>query len=289
MPVSLVRRCCRIETNAVDRRPNRGAQALEISAARLVGQASDRAGRTSRQNESAVPPLATPSVPSQGGQDRRASVAPLVLAARGIYAGVMSRFSKILVPIDFTPHSAEAVRCAVDLAGRYDAEVVLAYVYEPADYPLPEGYVVYTSEQFARMTEEIQKRIEAARRDAEAAGARRVATRLLQGSPAQAILELAGEVCEAPQAGEVLDDGRGRAGGAGPRGRGALRPDRDGDARAHGCGALGHGLRGREGRARGADGGAHGEAAGLSGCVCGPAGRRSATSGPATPLPVGSV
>lgn len=105
----------------------------------------------------------------------------------------MSRFSKILVPIDFTPHSAEAVRCAVDLAGRYDSEVVIAYVYEPADYPLPEGYIVYTPEQFARMTEEIQKRIEAARRDAEAAGARRVATRLLQGSPAQAILELAGE------------------------------------------------------------------------------------------------
>jgi universal stress protein A len=103
----------------------------------------------------------------------------------------MTPFSKILVPIDFTPHSAAAVHRAIDVAGRYDAELLLLYVYEPADYPLPDGYVVFTPEQLDRVTTEIQKRLEAARKDAESAGARRVSSRLTQGSPAQVILDLA--------------------------------------------------------------------------------------------------
>jgi nucleotide-binding universal stress UspA family protein len=103
----------------------------------------------------------------------------------------MTPFSKILAPIDFTPHSADAVHRAIDLADRYDAELILLYVYEPADYPLPEGYVVYTPEQLERMTTEIQKRLEATRQGAEAAGARHVSARLLQGSPAQSIIDLA--------------------------------------------------------------------------------------------------
>ncbi len=103
----------------------------------------------------------------------------------------MTPFSTLLVPIDFAAHSAEAVSRAVDLAKRYDAALLLVYVYEPADYPVPEGYVVYTSEQLQRITAEIQRRLNAAQRDAEAAGARRVSSRLLQGSAAQAIIDLA--------------------------------------------------------------------------------------------------
>jgi nucleotide-binding universal stress UspA family protein len=103
----------------------------------------------------------------------------------------MTPFTKILVPVDFNPHSAEAVYRAIDIARRYEAELLLLYAYEPADYPLPEGYVVYTTEQLERMTAEIQKRLEAARQQAEAAGAPRVSTRLIQGSAAQVILDLA--------------------------------------------------------------------------------------------------
>jgi nucleotide-binding universal stress UspA family protein len=66
-------------------------------------------------------------------------------------------------------------------------------VFDPADYPLPDGYVVHTPEQLDRMTTEIQKRLEAARKDAESAGARRVSSRLIQGSAAQVILDLARE------------------------------------------------------------------------------------------------
>lgn len=103
----------------------------------------------------------------------------------------MTPFSKLLVPIDFAALSAEAVHRAVDLARRYDAELTLVYVYEPADYPVPDGFVVYTAEQLHRITAEAQRRLDAAQRDAEAAGARRVSSRLLQGSAAQTIVELA--------------------------------------------------------------------------------------------------
>jgi nucleotide-binding universal stress UspA family protein len=105
----------------------------------------------------------------------------------------MMPFSKLLVPIDFAAHSAEAVLRAVDLAKRYDAELLLVYVYEPAEYPVPDGHVVYTREQFQRVTAEVQKRLDAARLDAETAGAPRVSTRLLQGRAAQSIVELASD------------------------------------------------------------------------------------------------
>lgn len=103
----------------------------------------------------------------------------------------MEPFSKILVPIDFAPHSAAAVRRAVQLASQSNAELVLAYAYEPVDYPLPEGYAVYPPQQLEKMTEEFRRRLEAARKDAEAAGARSVTARLLHGNAASSILELA--------------------------------------------------------------------------------------------------
>jgi nucleotide-binding universal stress UspA family protein len=105
----------------------------------------------------------------------------------------MKPFSKILVPIDFAPHSAEAVRRAVELAGHSNAEIVLAYAYAPVDYPLPEGYMAYPPEQLGRMTEELRRRLEAARKDAEAAGACLVTCRLLQGDAAATIIDLAEE------------------------------------------------------------------------------------------------
>lgn len=101
------------------------------------------------------------------------------------------QLAKFLVPIDFNPHSAEAVRRAVDLAERYGAELVFTYVYEPADHRLPVSAVSYSSEQLARVTAEIQKRLDAVRREAEVFGARRTSTRLLQGAPAPSIVELA--------------------------------------------------------------------------------------------------
>jgi nucleotide-binding universal stress UspA family protein len=105
----------------------------------------------------------------------------------------MSHFKRILVPFDFTAHSSEAMRIASDLAQRYEGSVTLLHVYEPVTYLLPEGYVMYTPEQLASITVEFQKRLDAARIDAEAAGAPVVETYLLEGSPAAEITEHAKE------------------------------------------------------------------------------------------------
>lgn len=103
----------------------------------------------------------------------------------------MKAFEKILVPIDFASHSAAAVELAVDLARRYEARLTLVHVYEPVDYALPPGYVVYTPEQLSRMTAELEKRLHATCREVEAESGRPVEPRLLQGPPALVIIDLA--------------------------------------------------------------------------------------------------
>jgi nucleotide-binding universal stress UspA family protein len=103
----------------------------------------------------------------------------------------MKPFSKILVPLDFLPHSAEAVRRAMELADQCLATVVLLYVYEPGEYPMPPVDIVYDAKQLERMTAKVRARLEAVRRDVDPVGRRRVATRVLQGSPARAIIDAA--------------------------------------------------------------------------------------------------
>lgn len=103
----------------------------------------------------------------------------------------MKPFSRILVPVDFLPHSAEAVQRAMALAEPSSAEVVLLHVYEAGEYPMPTGDVVYDPHQLHRMTVEVRGRLEAVRRDVDPAGNRRVTTRVLQGPPARTIVEAA--------------------------------------------------------------------------------------------------
>ena len=103
----------------------------------------------------------------------------------------MKPFSKILVPIDFALHSVAAVARAVELGRPTNAEVVLVYVYEPVDYPVPAGLVEFPPVQLERMTEELRKRLEAARQGAEAAASRPISSRLLYGHAAETIIEVA--------------------------------------------------------------------------------------------------
>jgi nucleotide-binding universal stress UspA family protein len=67
---------------------------------------------------------------------------------RGASAGrPVSPFSlhRILVPIDFSAHSKDALRYAVPLARRFGASIHLVYVVEPTVYPADLGFgqVVY--------------------------------------------------------------------------------------------------------------------------------------------------
>jgi nucleotide-binding universal stress UspA family protein len=103
----------------------------------------------------------------------------------------MKPFEKILVPLDFAPHSGEAIQRACDVALHYDATLTLVHVHEPIDYALPEGYVLYTPDQLARMNAEFENRLLAAQREVAALGVSRVDFRLLHGPAAIEVVELA--------------------------------------------------------------------------------------------------
>ena len=101
----------------------------------------------------------------------------------------MKTFTKILVPVDFSLHSDEAIRYAADLARRYEAPLTLVHAYQPIAYALPEGFVVYTPDHFANMLTEFRKQLHVAKAAAEAAGAARVEIDLLQGDVASEIVQ----------------------------------------------------------------------------------------------------
>jgi nucleotide-binding universal stress UspA family protein len=104
----------------------------------------------------------------------------------------MKRFNKILVPIDFSSCSAEAVRMAGELSSRYEAPLCLLHVYEPATAALPPSYPSFFSpNELETIMASFGKHLAAARQDAEAAGGVRVETRQLQGLPASEIVDYA--------------------------------------------------------------------------------------------------
>lgn len=105
----------------------------------------------------------------------------------------MNTITRILVPLDFQPHSAEAVQRAVDLARQYAAEVVLLHVYDPAQYPMSSGDVVYSQPQLERVSAGVRARLDAVRRDVDPLGRCRISTRVVQGAPARAIVQAASD------------------------------------------------------------------------------------------------
>ena len=56
-------------------------------------------------------------------------------AGRYLDGGHMIEFKKILVPTDFSADSRRALKTAQDLAGMFDAEIVVVHVLEPPVYP----------------------------------------------------------------------------------------------------------------------------------------------------------
>jgi nucleotide-binding universal stress UspA family protein len=105
----------------------------------------------------------------------------------------MKPLSTILVPVDFSAHSDEALRFAADLARRYDAALQLLHVFEPPSYALPEGYVLPSPDQLGMIISEIEKKLSAAKADALISGAPRVSTLMLQGGAVSEILRLSVE------------------------------------------------------------------------------------------------
>jgi nucleotide-binding universal stress UspA family protein len=98
-------------------------------------------------------------------------------------------FRRILCPIDFSPGSAHAMRAAIRLANEADAELVLAHAW----YVPPMAYgseYVFAVDVMREIKDSAQDALEAAKREATALGAKRLAAQLLTGSPRHEIVNL---------------------------------------------------------------------------------------------------
>jgi nucleotide-binding universal stress UspA family protein len=105
----------------------------------------------------------------------------------------MKPVNKILVPIDFSPHSSEAIERAADMACRYGATLELLHVFNPVAYAMAESQRVPDGEQVESALDEFRHKLVEAQEDARAAGAPRVTATLLEGGVFESILRFARE------------------------------------------------------------------------------------------------
>jgi nucleotide-binding universal stress UspA family protein len=103
----------------------------------------------------------------------------------------MKPFKKILVPVDFSACSGEAVHAAAELAQRYDAELAIVHVFEPIMYTTPDGNPFLVPGQVEGLLADYAKALERAKGEAQAAGAKRVRAEELQGFAAPEIVAYA--------------------------------------------------------------------------------------------------
>jgi len=106
----------------------------------------------------------------------------------------MRSISKILVPVDFSPHSAAAVAHATILAQRYGSTVVLLHVFQPLSYALPDPQHATDHDSLASARTELALQLAQTEHDARAAGARHVEATLVQGFIVPEILRMAREL-----------------------------------------------------------------------------------------------
>jgi nucleotide-binding universal stress UspA family protein len=94
----------------------------------------------------------------------------------------MSPFQKLLAPIDFSPHSDEALRVACQLAETFEAPLTLVHVFAAPAYPMPDGSVISSPSKYADLVAaantQLEKVVATIRRDHNAV---RVDARTLEG------------------------------------------------------------------------------------------------------------
>lgn len=72
----------------------------------------------------------------------------------------MTERKTLLCPVDFSGASEGAVRYAVDLATRLDADVELLHVYQLPTYALPDGAILARPQFVADLTTDLQKQLD---------------------------------------------------------------------------------------------------------------------------------
>lgn len=99
-------------------------------------------------------------------------------------------FKSILAPIDFSPHSAQALRLAANIARQNSAMLTLVNVLDPLDYAVAEGESWPTERRQASFSES-ERSLAKAKAEAESIGAPFVQTQAIEGGVTASIFDLA--------------------------------------------------------------------------------------------------
>ncbi len=103
----------------------------------------------------------------------------------------MPEIRRILCPVDFSPHSENAVDFALDLSKKLGADVHLVHVYQLPVYALPDGAMMAGPEFTTKVTTELQKALTelAQRKDA-----KKLETHLIEGIPYREVVRMTDEL-----------------------------------------------------------------------------------------------
>jgi nucleotide-binding universal stress UspA family protein len=104
---------------------------------------------------------------------------------------VMIHIQKILLAVDFSEQSKQAVDLGCDLAKRYDAAITLMHVFQIPGYVFPDGFVVITPAMFPELMNKLDATLAELKKDVEAKGLKQVSTYLVEGAPFAEIVRFA--------------------------------------------------------------------------------------------------
>lgn len=105
----------------------------------------------------------------------------------------MPEIRRILCPVDFSEPSEVAFDYAVELAGKFGADVQLVHVYQLPVYALPDGAMMAGPEFTTKVTTELTKAIEALAAKKAESGVK-VETHLIEGIPYREVTRLSEEL-----------------------------------------------------------------------------------------------
>lgn len=103
----------------------------------------------------------------------------------------MPEIRRVLCPVDFSPHSENALDFALDLAKRLGADVHLVHVFQLPVYALPDGAMMAGPEFTTKVTTELQKALTELARRKEGA---RIETHLVEGIPYREVVRMTDEL-----------------------------------------------------------------------------------------------
>jgi nucleotide-binding universal stress UspA family protein len=102
-------------------------------------------------------------------------------------------WKRILCPVDFSETARAAMETAIELAARFDAELLLIHAYPIPGYTFPDGSAVASARMLQELADEAARHLDEWRELAVKAGAAKVTVDTAVGDPAGEIVRIAAD------------------------------------------------------------------------------------------------